>query len=359
MLRLPTAEGTPGKLVWTVMGTDTVTNLQVIMYSATVIAVLLGEGVLRAWVSPDELAFIEPSITIAIVTRELDVTASVLPDQSPEGSGSPARSDTGPVRGNNIETGLAQRRKAAVMVAQQLEAVGEIQVLGHAFERPRDEGGGPPMKYADLSTQGAPAVPSAGPLVDVPAGTDRAEDALALAADEAHAPSPIDRVGTIELAAEHHLRLLDPSRDVASLVFGRTAAPLVIRLRWALVIVGILGTTTPVLVTFAVHWASGGAGQFALAYPWPLWLEVWQCVGWGLVIGVNLMWYASLQRELAWMALKQTSTLWTIAMTGLWTAGFISLHDFGIHRPTWANVPVYMVFMLFFPLVATVASRRW
>jgi hypothetical protein len=33
VLRLPTAEGTPGKLVWTVMGTDTVTNLQAIMLS--------------------------------------------------------------------------------------------------------------------------------------------------------------------------------------------------------------------------------------------------------------------------------------------------------------------------------------
>ncbi len=28
VLRLPTAEDTPGELVWTVMGTDTVTNLQ-------------------------------------------------------------------------------------------------------------------------------------------------------------------------------------------------------------------------------------------------------------------------------------------------------------------------------------------
>ena len=28
VLRLPSAEDTPGKLVWTVMGTDTVTNLQ-------------------------------------------------------------------------------------------------------------------------------------------------------------------------------------------------------------------------------------------------------------------------------------------------------------------------------------------
>ena len=65
-LRLPTAEQTPGKLVWTVMGTDTVTNLQVATYSATVIAVLLAEGVMRAWVFPNELAFIRTSVRFRV-----------------------------------------------------------------------------------------------------------------------------------------------------------------------------------------------------------------------------------------------------------------------------------------------------
>jgi hypothetical protein len=69
MLRLPTAEGTPGKLVWTVMGTDTVTNLQVMTYSATVIAVLLAEGLLRAWVFPNELAFIGASLRLRVTGR--------------------------------------------------------------------------------------------------------------------------------------------------------------------------------------------------------------------------------------------------------------------------------------------------
>jgi hypothetical protein len=36
VLRLPTAEDTPGQIVWTVMGTDMVTNLQALTYSATV-----------------------------------------------------------------------------------------------------------------------------------------------------------------------------------------------------------------------------------------------------------------------------------------------------------------------------------
>jgi len=65
VLRLPTAEGTPGKLVWTVMGTDTVTNLQALSYSGTVMMVLLIKGVFRAWVFPDRLAFIQTSLCVA------------------------------------------------------------------------------------------------------------------------------------------------------------------------------------------------------------------------------------------------------------------------------------------------------
>jgi hypothetical protein len=89
VLRLPTAEGTPGKLVWTVMGTDTVTNLQAITYSATVIAVLLTEGVLMAWLFPSELSFIKPRIVMTLVLPEQDATAAALPDQSPEDHAAP------------------------------------------------------------------------------------------------------------------------------------------------------------------------------------------------------------------------------------------------------------------------------
>ncbi len=58
VLRLPTAEDTPGELVWTVMGTDTVTNLQALTYSSTVLTLLLAKGVLRSWVFPNMLSFI-------------------------------------------------------------------------------------------------------------------------------------------------------------------------------------------------------------------------------------------------------------------------------------------------------------
>ena len=64
VLRLPTAEHTPGKLVWTVMGTDTVTNLEALTSSATVMTALLAEGVLRAWVLPDQLAFVVTSFCV-------------------------------------------------------------------------------------------------------------------------------------------------------------------------------------------------------------------------------------------------------------------------------------------------------
>jgi hypothetical protein len=69
VLRLPAAEGTPGKLVWTVMGTDTVTNLQALTYSGTVMMVLLIKGVFRAWVFPDRLAFIQTSLCVAEVAE--------------------------------------------------------------------------------------------------------------------------------------------------------------------------------------------------------------------------------------------------------------------------------------------------
>jgi hypothetical protein len=62
--RLPTADGTPGVLVWTVMGVNTVTNLQALTYSGTVLAVLLAEGLLRALVFPNELAFIQASVRV-------------------------------------------------------------------------------------------------------------------------------------------------------------------------------------------------------------------------------------------------------------------------------------------------------
>jgi hypothetical protein len=47
VLRLPTAEDTPGELVWTAMGSDTVTNLRALTYSSTVLTILLAKGVLK------------------------------------------------------------------------------------------------------------------------------------------------------------------------------------------------------------------------------------------------------------------------------------------------------------------------
>jgi hypothetical protein len=91
VLRLPTAEATPGKLVWTVMGTDTMTNLQVITFSGTLIGAMLAEGVLKAWCFPNELAFIRASLTFRVtpgcgaVTHAVDeephLHATVAPTQ--------------------------------------------------------------------------------------------------------------------------------------------------------------------------------------------------------------------------------------------------------------------------------------
>ena len=67
-LRLPAAENTPGLVVWSVMGTDTVTNLEALTYSSTVLTLLLAKGVLRAWILPDQLAFITTKLRLATVT---------------------------------------------------------------------------------------------------------------------------------------------------------------------------------------------------------------------------------------------------------------------------------------------------
>jgi hypothetical protein len=67
---------------------------------------------------------------------------------------------------------------------------------------------------------------------------------------------------------------------------------------------------------------------------------------------VQLVCFASMQREIAWMALKQVATLWIIAMTGVFVAALVSLYEFGVHRSTWVDLPVYIGCALFYPLIA-------
>ena len=162
----------------------------------------------------------------------------------------------------------------------------------------------------------------------------------------------LDRGMTIELSSSHKTRPFDVQRDVASLVFGRSATALAIRLRWLCVAIIGLGAAVPVFLIFTVHWASGGMGQFALAYAWPFWLEVWICVGYWLSFGVVLLWYASMQLGIAWMALRQFSTMWVISMSGVWITALASIYEFGVQRSTWVGLPVYIMLLVFFPLVA-------
>jgi hypothetical protein len=156
----------------------------------------------------------------------------------------------------------------------------------------------------------------------------------------------------VELRAAHEARTFDVPRDLASLVCGRSAAALVIRLRWPCVAITVLGTAVPTLLIFTLHWANGGLGQFAMAFAWPLWLEVWICAGYWLSACVFVLLYASMQRKIAWMALMQFSTLWVVAMTSVLVAGLINFYEFGVQRSTWDNVPVYVFIALCFPMFA-------
>ena len=202
-----------------------------------------------------------------------------------------------------------------------------------------------------------------GSHVHASVGADDASAVDAVSASSLAASLPAPPMGppaeTIDLRAADGPRLLLLSRDVTSLFLGRPAASLrkVSRRRWkwmqlAGVLVCVLSVPAPTLVVFAAHWANGGAGQFALAYEWPLWLEVWWCAGWWLHVCLTLLAYASLQRDLAWMALKQPSTMWFIAMTGVLIAGLVSLTEVGIRRGTWSMLPSYVGLGLAFPLCA-------
>ena len=158
--------------------------------------------------------------------------------------------------------------------------------------------------------------------------------------------------GTVELTPVEGTRTLDPSHDLSSLVCGRSAVGLAIQLRWLCWTILVLGGVAPNTVVFARHWADGGPGQFALAYAWPLWLELWVCVGWWLSVCALSLWWASMQHQIAWRVLTQFSTLWVVLMTGVCVAGLISLHEDGLHRSTWVVLPVYIGCALIFPLIA-------
>ena len=249
-------------------------------------------------------------------------------------------------------------------VAQRLDAVGtEIVMYGAASEPERSEVGDRirihlrelQVRYAHTALEGEAGQPSPASHSDASVGTEDVDvdDRLgtlhaALSVSDLGIPSRM----MVELAPVDGPRTFDVQDDLARMVCCRSAAALAIRLRWLVVASGTLGSAAPVLVIFAVHWAGGGLGQFALAYQFPAWLEVWYCVGWWLGTCAMLLCYASMQREIAWMALRQFSTLWVITMTAVFVAAFVSLQEFGVHRSTWVVLPVYIGCALFFPMIA-------
>ena len=362
VLRLPAASDTPGELAWTVMGTDTVTNLQALSYSATVLAVLLAEGVLCAWVFPTELAFITDAVQIADHNTPEPPSAMVSPldtGQAGHVEGTPTTCTPPAVlaaiaqRLDVVGTELAAMY-AAASGAERLQVGERIRIHLHTLQLP----------YANMPQEGEDSLPSLGAYADASVGTDDVEVDVQfgrLTRRHSTVPEMLNLLESgiassimIELAPCHGPCTFDVQNDFSRMVCGRSAAALVIRLRWLFVTVAIFGAAVPVLVFYGMHWASGGLGQFALAYEWPLWLEVWICVGWWLCVCVMLLAYASMQREIAWMALKQVSTLWIIAMTGTFVAALASLFEFGVRRSMWVVLPVSVGNALFFPLLAMV-----
>jgi hypothetical protein len=250
----------------------------------------------------------------------------------------------GDVKFDSLEGLLTERPRAArISVARApLQAENRTVHSPHAWDSPTPRH---PASHADVSV-GTDDVDAESAAGRVAARRMSAQQVLEVL--DRGIPSAM----AIALRAKHGTRTFDVQRDLASLVCCRSAAALAIRLRWPCIAIAALGATVPALLILSVHWANGGLGQFAFAYAWPLWLEVWLCVGWWLSVGVLFLWYASMQREIAWMALKQVSTMWIIAMTGVWVAAFVSLWELGVRRSTWVVLPVYIGCALFFPLIA-------
>ena len=155
-----------------------------------------------------------------------------------------------------------------------------------------------------------------------------------------------------EIVPVDGVRTFDVARDVASLVFGVSVADLAVRFRWPCIALAIVGGVAPIMVVFWAHWARGGWGEYALAYPRPYWNDLWQAAGVWATVPVLLLWFGSLQKDVAWLALKQPSTWWVTLMAAVFTAGDASHLTFALQRELWIDLPVYICCMLIFPLVA-------
>ena len=146
--------------------------------------------------------------------------------------------------------------------------------------------------------------------------------------------------------------MLDPSRNIASLLSGVPVGGLVARLRWPCIILLIFSVCPPCILIFALHWATpGGLGEFALAYPIPLWVEVWNATGYWCALLVVLLWYASLQRDVVWMACQEPAMWYIFFMSAVFSASLASLEETGVHRSTWVFLPTYLAIPPFFTLI--------
>ena len=357
-LRLPTAADTPGCVIWTVMGSDTLTNLQALAYSSSVLAMLLVKGVMRSWVFPSKLAFITGAVKVSEHGGPM-LTHRVSALSSHQAEDVPVRVQVrDPISGTRTRVAMyldtvGTKLEAIHSAAARAERLGmckhirlhlrELQLqYAHAEDGP-NLGSCGVTTYADASI-GTEAVDIARPRC---VNLRRVSTMQVLAALNLGTSAM-----TIELRPQHGTRTFDVQNDLARMVCGRSASALAVQLRWPTVSIAVLGAVMPVMAIFVVHWANGGLGQFALAYAWPLWLEVWVCMGWWSSVALLLLWYASMQRQIAWMALTQFSTVWVIAMTVVFVTGLVSLWEFGVHQSTWVVLPVYIGCVLVFPLVS-------
>ena len=155
------------------------------------------------------------------------------------------------------------------------------------------------------------------------------------------------RIIVFAARAPTSLRLED---DLLSFCGARSQALWVTRQRWRFVALAFVGVVLPELLQFV--FADCAFGEFVIAYPSPLWLDTWKSVGYSVGVVLLCLCYSALQRQLLSRVFWMPSTFWILTVSLLLVACEVSLLSFGIGKPLYLTLPVYVGHALFFPLIA-------
>jgi hypothetical protein len=101
--------------------------------------------------------------------------------------------------------------------------------------------------------------------------------------------------------------------DLLFLCFHRSRAQWVNDQRWRFVAAAFLAVVVPEILVFA--FADCAFGEFVMAYPVPLWLDVWKSVGYCVGISLLCCCYSAMQRQLLMRVFWMFSTFWILTIS--------------------------------------------